>query len=106
MKGVDEEYDAFVRSIGAVEDQLKTYLENLIERSKERAAKGSDSVPNASSWKQVQFVHSKYPYEIEAPDKHRFWKDVQGFDRIAVDVTSTRAGFVRFRTTEILEFGE
>lgn len=95
---MDEEYDSCMSKIQDVESELDEHLEDLIFKSKSNSS--------TIDFKQIKFVHSKYPYEIEVPEKHRFLKDVQKIDPSAIDITSCRSGFVRFRTTTIIERGK
>lgn len=95
---MDEEYDRAIAAINVVERSLKQYLADLISRAKQSRF-WTESTLAAG----IRYVHSKFQYEIEVPENHPFVKFVQSFKDAAKDITSNRIGFVRFRTSELVE---
>ncbi|XP_053992887.1 DNA mismatch repair protein Msh6-like [Hylaeus volcanicus] len=93
---VDDAYDAAFKTVQDIELSLNKYLKNLMEN-----AKRSNCITN---YHEIQYTHSKFPYEIEIPEGDLFIKFIQSRDETAQTVTSSRKGYIRLRTTEILDF--
>lgn len=87
--------------IQKVEEKLQQHLVDLISISR-----GNQHKSSTCDYKSIRYVHTKYPYEVEVPEQHQFWKDIQRIDPLAADVTSSRSGFVRFRTSKIIDSGK
>jgi DNA mismatch repair ATPase MutS len=77
------------------EQALNNYLEDLLEKAKKSKC--------ITKYQEIHYTHSKFPYEIEIPEGDQFIKFIQSRDETAQTVTSSRKGYIRLRTTEILD---
>ncbi|CDJ44616.1 DNA mismatch repair protein, putative, partial [Eimeria tenella] len=83
VKGLVPEYDSAAASIAKCRSQLEEILEQL-----QQAAGMS-----------LKYSHTKFKYEVECPENI----SKETLRRLDADITSSRKGFIRFRTPAICE---
>ncbi|KAL8273900.1 hypothetical protein Esti_002223 [Eimeria stiedai] len=85
--GLVPEFDSASAALSACEAKLDAILQEL------QATTGQSS---------LKFTHTKFKYEVECPENI----SKETLRRLEADITSTRKGFIRFRTPAICELAE